>query len=367
MKPRLDILSVAGARPNFMKIAPLARALGAVEGVRHRIVHTGQHFDTNMSGQFFSELRIPEPWKNLGVGSGGHAGQTAEILVRFDELIAAEAPDVVVVVGDVTSTIATALAAVKRGIPVAHVEAGLRSRDRSMPEEINRVLTDAIADVLYVSEPDGLANLRREGVAEERILFVGNVMIDTLLEELARARAGDTLPRHGVQAKSYGLVTLHRPSNVDDAESLRVILGALGRVSERLPLLFPVHPRTRQRMEQNAMATPPGVRLLEPRGYRDFLALMDGAALLLTDSGGIQEEACILEVPCLTLRENTERPVTITSGGNQLVGSDPERIVAAAFAVLGRGKPVIQRPELWDGCASGRIAADLLHRYGSKA
>jgi UDP-N-acetylglucosamine 2-epimerase (non-hydrolysing) len=363
----LEILLVAGARPNFMKIAPLVRALDQLPNVRQRIVHTGQHFDANMSGQFFAELRIPEPWRNLGVSGGGHAQQTAEILARFDEVLASETVDLVIVVGDVNSTIAAALAAVKRGIPVAHVEAGLRSGDRTMPEEINRLLTDAISDVLYVSEPSGLENLRREGVSAERVVFAGNVMIDTLLEELTRARARGTVQRLGLCPKSYGLVTLHRPANVDDTPTLQTIFQALGVVATKLPLLFPVHPRTRQRLAQAGIEAPPGVTLQDPMGYTDFLGLMDGAALILTDSGGIQEEACILGVPCLTLRENTERPVTVTCGGNQLVGRDLARIVAAAERVLKESQPAPRRPELWDGHAAQRIAKDLWNRYGSKA
>ena len=367
MSHTLDIISVAGARPNFMKIAPLAQVFAEEPRIRHRIVHTGQHYDASMSASFFSELNIPEPWRNLGVGSLGHAAQTAEILTRFDALLAEAPSQVVLVVGDVNSTIACALAAAKRGIPVAHVEAGLRSFDRSMPEEINRVLTDAISDVLYVSEPSGCTNLAREGVDPARVVLSGNVMIDTLLAQLPAARAAGTLKRQQLQRGGYGLVTLHRPSNVDDPATLRMLLGVLERLARRLPLLFPLHPRTAARLQSLGLGTAPhGVRFLEPQGYHDFLALMEASALILTDSGGIQEEACILRVPCLTLRENTERPITVEVGGNRLVGRDPALIESAAIEVLEGRAPPARIPDLWDGRAAQRICADLLLRYGGK-
>jgi len=360
---RLDVISVAGARPNFMKVAPLARALEDYEGVRHRLVHTGQHYDRNMSELFFDELGIPRPWRNLEVGSSSHAVQTAEIMVRFDAILAEDPPDVVVVVGDVNSTIACSLAAVKRGIPVAHVEAGLRSFDRSMPEEVNRILTDAIADVLFVTEPSGLENLRREGVDDERVFLTGNVMIDTLLQAREKARRSDILERLGLEERAYGVVTLHRPSNVDDPAVLSGILEALADVGARLPLVFPVHPRTRSRVEKLGGPSRTGLILTDPLGYIDFLRLMESARLILSDSGGIQEESCILGVPCLTLRDNTERPVTVETGLNRLVGSKPAAIRRAAFDLLESDAPPPEVPDLWDGRAAVRIAGILWDRY----
>ncbi|MAG57444.1 MAG: UDP-N-acetylglucosamine 2-epimerase (non-hydrolyzing) [Planctomycetes bacterium] len=362
----LDVISVAGARPNFMKIAPMAHALAAKEGVRHRIVHTGQHYDKNMSDTFFTELGIPEPWKNLGVGSASHAKQTAEIMVGFEEIIATDPPDVVMVVGDVNSTIACALVAVKAHVPVAHVEAGLRSFDMRMPEEINRVLTDRISDSLFVTEPSGMANLAAEGVSTDRTWMVGNVMIDTLLAHLDRARASDALHRIGVAEKSYGVVTLHRPSNVDDPATLRGIFGALEEIAGRCPLVFPVHPRTASRMEAAGLRLDPerGFVTCDPLGYVDFLRVMESAKIILTDSGGIQEEACLLGTPVLTMRENTERPITIDIGMNQLVGSDPDAILRAATGILDGDRVTPAAPDLWDGKAAERIADILVQRYG---
>ncbi len=369
MTARLDVISVAGARPNFMKIAPLAHALGALEGVRHRVVHTGQHYDKNMSSLFFTELGIPDPWRNLEVGSSTHARQTAEIMVGFDEVLDEDPCDVVCVVGDVNSTIACALVAVKRGIPVAHVEAGLRSFDRSMPEEVNRVLTDAISDTLFVTEPSGMEHLASEGVDDGRTFLVGNVMIDTLLRHRERARQSDVLQRVGVEEKGYGVVTLHRPSNVDDPSILAGIMEALRNIGGRLPLVFPVHPRTAERMEAAGFRARAdgGFIACDPLGYLDFLRLMEGAALILTDSGGIQEEACILGVPCLTLRENTERPVTIEIGMNKLVGSDPAVIQREGMAILDAKPEPAKAPDLWDGKAAERIAQILLGRYGRRS
>lgn len=362
---RLDVMLIAGARPNFMKVAPLVHALEKIPGVRQRLVHTGQHYDENMSDLFFRELGMPRPWKNLEVGSGSHADQTADIMVRFDPLVAEDPPDVVLVVGDVNSTIACALVSVKRGIPVAHVEAGLRSFDRGMPEEINRILTDSISDSLFVTEPSGMTNLNAEGVPEDRVFLVGNVMIDTLLASREKARASDVLTRLSLEERGYGVVTLHRPSNVDDVKTLSGILGALEHVAGRLPLVFPVHPRTSARMEAAGFVPDreKGFVTSDPLGYLDFLRLMEGAGIILTDSGGIQEEACILEVPCLTLRENTERPVTIDVGMNKLVGSDPETIEREAMAILDSGPRLGRRPELWDGHAAERIAEVLVDRY----
>lgn len=366
MTARLDVISIAGARPNFMKIAPLAKAFEGRDGVRHRVVHTGQHYDKNMSDLFFKELGIPEPWRNLEVGSGTHARQTAEIMVRFEELIDEDPCDVLCVVGDVNSTIATALVAVKQHIPVAHVEAGLRSFDRSMPEEINRILTDSISDSLFVTEPSGMTNLANEGVPADRTFLVGNVMIDTLIEHRERARASDALERVGVTEKGYGVVTMHRPANVDDPVVLRRILEALTDIARRQPLVFPVHPRTATRIGEAGfdLDATPGFVPCKPLGYLDFLRLMEGAGLILTDSGGIQEEACILGVPCLTMRENTERPVTIEIGMNKLVGSDPDVIRREATAILDGERTPPRSPDLWDGKAAERIAEIMIERYG---
>lgn len=363
----LRLLSIAGARPNFMKVAPLARAFAAREGVDHRIVHTGQHYDRKMSELFFEELQIPEPWRNLGVGSGTHAEQTAQIMLRFEPLLSEWRPDAVIVVGDVNSTIACALVATKLEIPVVHVESGLRSFDRTMPEEINRLLTDAISDLLLVSEPSGVRNLEREGADPTRVHLVGNVMIDTLLACRERALRSDVLTRLGLEEEGYGVVTLHRPANVDDPESLARLTGALERIGARLPLVFPTHPRTRARLEAAGFMESPALRLLEPLGYLDFLRLMAGARLILTDSGGIQEEACILDLPCLTLRENTERPATLETGLNVLVGRDPERIVAQGEEWLDRRPRARMRPESWDGKAAERIAELVQARYGARS
>ena len=362
----LDVLLVAGARPNFMKVAPLCRALDAIPGVRTRLVHTGQHYDRNMSDTFFADLEIPDPWRNLGVGSGSHAAQTAEVMLRFEPLLDEDRPDVLVVVGDVNSTIACAMVAVKKGIPVAHVEAGLRSFDRTMPEEINRLLTDAISDVLLVTERSGMENLAREGVDPSRVFMTGNVMIDTLIRSREKARASDVTARLGVSPREFGVLTLHRPSNVDDPAKLAPLLDALTDVAKECTLVFPVHPRTRQKMKDAGidLAARGGFVLCEPLRYLDFLALMDRARVLLTDSGGVQEEACVLGVPCLTLRENTERPVTVEVGINRLVGSDPARVRAAALAAVRAPLSTPRPPELWDGRAAERIARILLDRYG---
>ena len=363
MTARLKICAVVGARPNFMKVAPLAWAAKARTDVELSIVHTGQHYDRNMSDLFFEELGIPEPVANLGVGGGSHAQQTAEVMVRFEKHVLEHRPDVVLVVGDVNSTIACAMVAAKLWIPVVHVEAGLRSFDKRMPEEINRLLTDVISDVLYVSEPSGAENLKKEGVPDDRVVFVGNVMIDTLLKSRDLASRSKILATLGVQEGRFALVTLHRPSNVDDPETLRGIWSALERVAKEIDIIFPVHPRTRARLTDQGLAAPAAIRLTDPVGYVDFLRLQSAAALILTDSGGIQEEATILAVPCLTLRENTERPVTIAVGCNKLVGTDPEKIVESALAIV-RGavkKPTV--PKYWDGRASERILDDIVRRY----
>jgi UDP-N-acetylglucosamine 2-epimerase (non-hydrolysing) len=343
-----------------MKIKPVMDALEA-RGVETVLVHTGQHYDPAMSGVFFDELGIRTPDHWLSVGSGTHGEQTGRVMMAFEPLLNELAPDVVVVVGDVNSTVACALVAAKAGALVAHVEAGLRSRDWAMPEEVNRVVTDRVSDYLLAPSPDAVDNLRAEGYRSDQIHLVGNVMIDTLLVNVERARCRPVLSDLGVAPGGYGLVTLHRPSNVDDPERLSQLVKALGTVAEECPLVFPVHPRTRQQMA--AIDTPPGLTLVEPTGYLDFIALEAAARLVLTDSGGIQEETTVLGVPCLTLRESTERPITIEEGTNQLVGCEPQRIVAAARAVLRNGVPH-RCPALWDGKAGERIAQVLLEGGG---
>jgi UDP-N-acetylglucosamine 2-epimerase (non-hydrolysing) len=359
-----SIIAVVGARPNFMKIAPVMDRLRAA-GVSVCLVHTGQHYDESMSDSFFRQLGIPRPDVDLEVGSATHAVQTAEIMTRFEPVLERVSPGAVVVVGDVNSTIACALVAAKREVPVVHIEAGLRSFDRTMPEEINRVLTDQISEILFTTERDARENLRREGIADSRIHFVGNVMIDSLLSHLNRAVPFNrTIEAHGEEpipeGTAYGVVTLHRPSNVDEPEQLCALMAVLGRVSERLPLVFPVHPRTAARLEGIGFDCPPGLRLTGPVGYLEMLGLMKDAKLVLTDSGGMQEETTALGVPCLTLRENTERPITVVEGTNTIVGRDPVRIEAEVDAILRTGGKSGRRPELWDGNASGRIRDTLV-------
>lgn len=333
----VKIICVCGARPNFMKIAPIVEVLARTDGVDTRLVHTGQHYDERMSRLFFGDLRIPEPDLNLEVGSGSQAVQTAEVMMRFEPVCMEYRPDWVIVVGDVNSTLAAALVAVKLGISVAHVEAGLRSLDRTMPEEINRVLTDAISDKLFVTEPSGVENLQREGVADEKVHLVGNVMINTLLRCRARADNSDIHSRLNVREKSYAVVTLHRPSNVDGVEAFSSILDALEAISTDMPVIFPIHPRSKRNLAvmglESRVERISGLRLIEPLGYLDFLKLTADAALVLTDSGGIQEETTILNVPCLTLRDNTERPITVTRGTNRLTGSSTEAILSAYHEV----------------------------------
>jgi UDP-N-acetylglucosamine 2-epimerase (non-hydrolysing) len=355
------VLVVAGARPNFMKVAPILRALHARPDFEAILVHTGQHYDASMSDAFFRDLGIPEPDVNLGVGSGSHAAQTAEVLRKIEPVMIERAPAVVLVVGDVNSTLAATLAAVKLGIPVAHVEAGLRSFDRTMPEEINRILTDAVSTWLFTSEPSGESNLLREGIPAERIHFVGNVMIDTLLANLERARAQAPLAALRLAAGSYGVLTLHRPSNVDDPERLARLFAVLEEIHAELPLVFPVHPRTRGAIATQLGGRAPKLHLVDPLGYLEFLGLVASAKMVLTDSGGIQEETTALGVPCITLRDSTERPVTVSEGTNVLVGSDPDAIRREARRVLdGSAKPG-RTPALWDGHAAERIV-DVLAR-----
>lgn len=352
-----------------MKIAPLMDEMQRYPAIQAILVHTGQHYDETMSTLFFRELGIPEPHINLEVGSGSHAVQTALIMQRFEPVLLTERPDLVLVVGDVNSTIACALTAVKLAIPVAHVEAGLRSFDRSMPEEINRVLTDALAEYLFTTERKAGEHLLREGVAPEKIHFVGNVMIDTLLKHKDQAERSDVLCRLGVSAKTYGLVTLHRPGNVDCPATLEAIVSALHDLAQQLPILFPCHPRTREKISAFRLShyfastgsgrSTRGLRLCEPLGYLDFLKLTAEARIVLTDSGGVQEETTILGVPCLSLRENTERPVTISEGTNRLVGVQKQKILAQAQEVLQQPATSHRIPELWDGQAAKRIVAIL--------
>jgi UDP-N-acetylglucosamine 2-epimerase (non-hydrolysing) len=354
------ILHVVGARPNFIKAAPVMAALAARADAVQLLVHTGQHYDLMMSEVFFAELSLPWPDVNLEVGSASHTSQTAQIMLRLEKVLLDRRPDLVLVYGDVNSTLAAALACAKLGIRIGHVEAGLRSFDRTMPEEINRLLTDQVAELLFTPSADGDENLLREGIASERIYRAGNVMIDTLERLLPLAlqrwetRLASTVP------EKYALVTLHRPSNVDDRASLSGAFDALVQISRRLPVLFPVHPRTRARLDAAALdvgsGPGAGLRLMEPLGYTDFLALMRHAALVITDSGGIQEETTYLGIPCLTVRENTERPITVTSGTNILVGRDAGRLCREVERVLhGEGKRG-QIPPLWDGHAAERIA-----------
>jgi UDP-N-acetylglucosamine 2-epimerase (non-hydrolysing) len=357
----IRVVVVAGARPNFMKVAPLLRELRARPGFEALLVHTGQHYDAAMSDAFFRDLGIPEPDVNLGVGSGSHAAQTADVLRGIEPVLIESRPDAVVVVGDVNSTLAAALAATKLAIPVAHVEAGLRSFDRAMPEEINRILTDAISHWLFASEPAGVDNLRREGVDEARIHFAGNVMIDTLLAHVERARAEAPLASLGLAPGSYGVLTLHRPSNVDDAEQLGRLFAVLEEIHRELPIVFPVHPRTRASIETRLGGRPPRLALTEPLGYVAFLGLLAQSRLALTDSGGVQEETTVLGIPCLTLRDTTERPVTLSEGTNFLVGNDPGAIRAAARKILDGDCRRGRVPAKWDGGAARRIV-DVLER-----
>jgi UDP-N-acetylglucosamine 2-epimerase (non-hydrolysing) len=384
----ISIMSVAGARPNFMKVAAVAAAVqrhngaGAAPHIRHTIVHTGQHYDQEMSRQFFQELDIPQPDHNLEVGSGTHAVQTAQIMERFEPVLLKERPQVLLLVGDVNSTVACALVATKvryesapGGVErplIAHVEAGLRSRDRTMPEEINRIVTDTLSDLLFVTEQEAIQNLEHEGVPGRKVHFVGNVMIDTLIRHREKARHLHTLAEvigsecsdgalrerlhaAGVSA-GYGLVTLHRPANVDSLETLAPLMQCLNTIAERIPLIFPLHPRTRKNLARFGLrGSSPGILFTGPRGYLEFLDLLLGASLVLTDSGGIQEEATFLQVPCITLRNNTERPVTITLGSNHLAGTNPDTILRTALAVLDGSRKKGTVPPLWDGDAGTRV------------
>lgn len=370
----MRVLNIVGARPNFMKMAPIMKAMRKRPSIQAVLVHTGQHYDHGMAGRFFEDLDFPRPDVSLEVGSGSHAMQTAEVMRRLEPLLQREQPDLVVVVGDVNSTMAAALTAVKLKIKVAHVEAGLRSFDRSMPEEINRIVTDAVADFLFVTEESGERNLVAEGVDRARIFFVGNVMIDSLEASRRLWTQSTILEKLCLKKGEYGVVTLHRPSNVDDLQTLDGVIGALCTVSQRCPLIFPVHPRTIGTLKSleryrsclhfgDSPALPKGICCLEPVGYLDFMALVANARIVLTDSGGLQEETTVLGIPCLTLREKTERPVTVTQGTNRVVGTSPKMIESEAARILETPSRQSASPPLWDGQAAERIVKVLVEQF----
>ena len=365
-RPKIKALIVVGARPNFMKAAPICAEMRRRPGeFSVKVVHTGQHYDAAMSDAFFADLGLPEPDFHLGVGSASHAVQTAKIMMAFEPVVEAERPDWVLVVGDVNSTMACSLVCAKMGVKVAHVEAGLRSGDRSMPEEINRIVTDAVADLLLTPSPDADANLKREGVPAEIIRFVGNVMIDSLFENLKRAEISVVREELGLAEGGYAVLTMHRPSNVDERENLEPLVEALIEIAERVPFVFPVHPRTKAKIEEfglNEEINASSLKLIEPLGYVDFLRLYSGARFVVTDSGGLQEETTALGIPCLTIRENTERPITVEMGTNRVVGADPEKLKRSAFEILESDRrPTDKRiPPLWDGKAAVRICEALL-------
>jgi UDP-N-acetylglucosamine 2-epimerase (non-hydrolysing) len=349
----MKLLHVVGARPNYMKVASVMRAAADHGSFQQILVHTGQHYDAAMNDVFFADLGMPAPDHHLGVGAGSHAQTTARVMMAFEEVVLKEKPDRVVVVGDVNSTVAAALVAAKLEIPVDHVEAGLRSFDRTMPEELNRLLTDALSELLFIHSPEAHDHLVSEGRPRGAIFAVGNVMVDALERHLPAARRRSALRDEGLERGQYAVLTLHRPSNVDDPETLKSLLKLLGDVSEKLPIVFPVHPRTRARLE--SVSLPSRLKPTPPKGYLDFLQLLDGAKLVLTDSGGIQEETTALGVPCLTLRENTERPITCQLGTNQLVGRDREKVRRAVEKILAGDPPKGERPPQWDGRAAERI------------
>lgn len=361
----MNILNIVGARPNLIKMAPLVEEMQRHPNIKQTLLHTGQHYDTKMSQIFFDQLGLPQPDIYLGIGSGSHAEQTARVMLAFEQVLLEHKPDWVVVVGDVNSTLACTITAAKLHVPVAHIEAGLRSFDRTMPEEVNRLVTDLLSDLLFTTSPDANENLQREGISAEKIFFVGNVMIDTLHKHLAHAQTLGMPAQFNLEPGRYALLTLHRASNVDEPKVLNGILEALATIQRDIPILFPAHPRTIRRIQefgfQAKLDAAPHLRLVEPLGYLEFLNLMMHARLVLTDSGGIQEETTILGIPCLTLRENTERPITLTEGTNELVGVDPQRILTAAQRVLAGQSKVGIVPHLWDGHAAERILA-ILHQ-----
>lgn len=353
----MKILNIVGTRPNFIKIAPIMEQMKRADGITPVLAHTGQHYDSNMNQVFFDQLGIPRPDIELEVGSSSLANQAAEIIKKIDPILESENPSAILVVGDVTSTVACALAASYRRIPVIHVEAGLRSFDMNMPEEVNRIVTDRISDLLFTTEPSGAENLSREGVDPQKVHFVGNVMVDTLLKHrMAAEENSDILTQLGLEKGSYGVLTLHRPSNVDNRENLENIISAIKEISGKIPIVFAAHPRTEKMMREFGLAAlPESIRLLPPQSYLDMLQLMNHARLVLTDSGGMQEETTVLGTPCLTIRNNTERPVTVEEGTNVLVGTDREKILKSANEILSTGGKKGRRPNLWDGRAAERI------------
>ncbi|WP_395617065.1 non-hydrolyzing UDP-N-acetylglucosamine 2-epimerase [Aquirufa sp.] len=360
----MKVIQVVGARPNFMKVAPLHRAIQKLAGWTSKIVHTGQHFDAKMSDVFFTQLELPEPDFFLGIGGGSHTEVTAKIMVAFEKIVEAEKPDLIIVVGDVTSTLACALVAIKMGIKVAHVEAGLRSFDRTMPEELNRILTDSVADYLFVTEESGMQHLKNEGVADERVFFAGNVMIDSLVRYQEKAKTTTILEDLGLSTSDYIVMTMHRPANVDTKEGLESILELIELSSQDTKIIFPIHPRTRAHMEKFGLAKrldqAKNLIMTEPLGYLEFIQLMSNATAILTDSGGIQEETTYLGVPCLTFRDSTERPITVTLGTNQLLSDlDPKKTYAALVEILAGNVKKGSIPPLWDGKAAERIATQL--------
>jgi UDP-N-acetylglucosamine 2-epimerase (non-hydrolysing) len=364
----MKILNIVGARPNFMKVAPLHRAFSKNPLIESKIIHTGQHFDAKMSDVFFEQLELPKPHYFLGIGGGTHTEATARTMIEFEKVLKSENPDVVLVVGDVNATLACALVAVKEHIPVVHVEAGLRSGDRKMPEEINRIVVDNISDYLFVTEQDGLDNLKKEGVSDEKVFFVGNVMIDSLAYYHQKSKTLSTMQELGVKAKEFMLVTMHRPANVDTPEGLGSILEIIEKASEHLSVIFPIHPRTRNNMEKfglsDKLESIKNLILTEPQGYLEFLNLMDNANLIITDSGGIQEETTFLQVPCLTFRDSTERPVTVTLGTNQLLSDlNADTVYEKLLEILaGKTKKGVI-PPLWDGHTAERIADILFEKF----
>ncbi|WP_456408311.1 non-hydrolyzing UDP-N-acetylglucosamine 2-epimerase [Caldithrix abyssi] len=355
----IKVINVVGARPNFMKIAPIQREMSKYSNIKPVLVHTGQHYDKRMSKFFFNDLQLPEPDIYLGVGSGTHAEQTAKIMTHFEKILNEEKPDLVLVVGDVNSTAACSLVAAKMNTKIAHVEAGLRSFDRTMPEEINRLVTDVLSDLLFVTEKSGLENLKREGIADHKVHFVGHVMIDSLIYFKPKADQSAILDELNLTPGEYGVITLHRPSNVDNKQNFEKLLNAFAQIEQRLPLIFPIHPRSQKMIDQFGLREKvekmSNLRLLDPLGYLDFMKLLHNAKLVLTDSGGIQEETTFLGIPCITMRENTERPITVEIGTNVLVGTDTQRIVLEAEKILDGNAKKGQIPELWDGHAAERI------------